>query len=314
MTIYILRRLLLIVPVLFSVSTALFVLMRVVPGDVARTILGQNASPDAIAALRHQMGLDRPLLVQYGDWLWGMVHGDLGESLRSGYPVSTLIRQRFPATLELTAAAMIMSLATAIPLGILAAVRRGTWLDHVTTAVGIAGLSFPNFWLGTLLILFVALKLEWLPPFGYTPFLDDPLQSVRLLALPALTLGSSMTAVVMRMTRSSMAEVLGEEFVKTARAKGLTERRVLYGHALKNALIPVLTVVGLQTGFLFGGAVIIENLFAWPGIGRLTLDGVFQRDYPVVQGTVLFVAALFVFINLLVDVLYSYLDPRIHYR
>ena len=311
---YILRRLLLIVPVLFGVSTALFVLMRVVPGDVARTILGQNASPEAVAALREQMGLDRPLLVQYGDWLWGLARGDLGDSLRTGHPVSTLIRQRFPATLELTAAAMVVSLAAAIPLGILAAVRRGTWLDHLTTAVGLAGLSIPSFWLGTLLILFVALKLGWLPPFGYEPLADDALRSVRLLVLPALTLGSSMAAVVMRMTRSSMVEVLGEEFVKTARAKGLAERRVLYGHALKNALIPVLTVVGLQTGFLFGGAVIIENLFAWPGIGRLILDGVFQRDYPVVQGAVLFVAALFVLINLVVDVLYSFLDPRIHYR
>jgi len=302
------------IPVLFGVSTALFVLMRVVPGDVARTILGQNATPEAISALRHQMGLDKSIGAQYTDWLWGLVRGDLGQSLRSGYPVSTLIGQRFPATLELTVAAMVISLMTAIPLGILAAVKRGSWIDHLTAVIGLAGLSIPSFWLGTLLILFVALKLRWLPPFGYTPFFDDPLQSLRHLALPALTLGFSMTAVVMRMTRSSMVEVLGEEFVKTARAKGLIERRVLYGHALKNALIPVLTIIGLQTGFLFGGAVIIENLFAWPGIGRLTLDGVFQRDYPVVQGSVLFVAVLFVLINLVVDVLYSYLDPRIHYR
>jgi peptide/nickel transport system permease protein len=311
---YILRRLFLMIPVLFGVSTALFVLMRVVPGDVARTILGQNATPEAIGALRHQMGLDQSIGGQYVDWLWGLVRGDLGESLRSGFPVSTLIGQRFPATLELTAAAMAISLVTAIPLGILAAVKRGSWIDHVTAVIGLVGLSIPSFWLGTLLILFVALKLRWLPPFGYTPFFDDPLQNLRNLALPALTLGFSMTAVVMRMTRSSMVEVLGEEFVKTARAKGLIERRVLYGHALKNALIPVLTVIGLQTGFLFAGAVIIENLFAWPGIGRLTLDGVFQRDYPVVQGSVLFVALLFVLINLVVDVLYSYLDPRIHYR
>jgi peptide/nickel transport system permease protein len=228
--------------------------------------------------------------------------------------VRTLIAQRFPATLQLTAAAMVISLAIAIPLGIIAAVRRGSWVDHVTSAVGLVGLSFPNFWLGTLLVLFVSLRLDWLPPFGYTPFIEDPLESLRYLLLPSITLGVSMAAVVMRMTRSSMVEVLGEDFVKTARAKGLAERRVLYGHALKNALIPVLTIIGLQTGFLFGGAVIIENLFAWPGIGRLTLDGIFQRDYPVVQGTVLFVAVLFVLINLLVDVFYSVLDPRIHYR
>lgn len=311
MLVYILKRLLLIVPVLFGVSTALFILMRVVPGDVAHTILGRNATPEAIAALRLQMGLNRPLLVQYGTWLAGLAHGDLGASLRTGYPVSTLIAQRFPATLELTTAAMMLSLVTAIPLGILAAVRRGSWVDHLTAMVALAGLSIPSFWLGTLLILFVALKLGWLPPFGYTPFITDPLESLRVLALPAFTLGSSMTAVVLRTTRASMIGVLGEEFIKTARAKGLTERRVLYGHALKNALTPVLTVVGLQTGFLFGGAVIIENLFSWPGIGRLILDGVFQRDYPVVQGTVLFVAVLFILINLVVDILYSYLDPRI---
>lgn len=311
---YVLKRLLLILPVIFGVSTLLFVLMRVVPGDVARTILGQNASPEATAALRQQMGLDRPLPVQYGDWLWGLVRGDLGESLRTGYPVTTLIGQRFPATLQLTAAASLMSLALAIPLGIVAAVRRGSWVDHLTATVGLAGISFPSFWLGTLLILFVALRLRWLPPFGYTPFTEDPLESLRTLALPAFTLSTSMMAVVMRMMRSTMVEVLGNDFIKTARAKGLNERRVMYAHALKNAFIPVLTIIGLQTGFLFGGAVIIENLFAWPGIGRLTLDGVFQRDYPVVQGAVLFVAVLFVLINLAVDVLYGYLDPRIQYR
>lgn len=311
---YFIRRLLLIVPVLFGVSTALFVLMRVVPGDVARTILGQNASDEALAALRHQMGLDRPLIVQYADWLRALAHGDLGRSLRNGYPVTTLILQRFPATLELTMAAMVISLSTAVPLGIAAAVRRGSWVDHLTAAIGLAGVSVPSFWLGTLLILFVALKLRWLPPFGYVPLTDNVFDGLRVVLMPAVTLGASMTAVVMRMMRSTMIEVLNEDFIKTARAKGLAERRILYGHALKNALIPVLTIVGLQTGFLFGGAVIIENLFAWPGIGRLTLDGIFQRDYPVVQGTVLFVAALFVFINLVVDMLYGYLDPRIRYR
>lgn len=310
---YILRRLLTMIPVMFLVTVIVFMLLHLTPGDPATSMLGEEASPEAVAALRQRLGLDQPLPVQYGKWLISAVQGDLGRSIRSNQPVSEAIRERLPATFQLSILAVLVSLTIAIPVGIVSAMRRNSPLDTTATTFALLGVSLPNFFLAILLIYLFSLHLGWLPPIGYTPFFDDPLDSLKRMIMPALTLGTALSAIVMRMTRSSLLEVLDQDYVRTARAKGLTEARMVRVHALRNALIPVVTVVGLQIGALLGGAIIIESIFVVPGVGRLLVDSIFQRDFPLVQGVVLFASLAFLFANLAVDLIYAYLDPRIRY-
>jgi peptide/nickel transport system permease protein len=316
MTRYLIRRVLQVVPVLFGVSVAVFLMLRLIPGDVVDLILGSegSASPERMAQLRAMFGLDRPFYEQYLAWIGGLLTGDLGRSIRTSRPILPDIVARLPVTLELTAMAMLLSLGLALPLGVLSAVRRHTRLDSAVRVLGLVGLSIPNFWLASMMILVVSTQARGvLPTSGFTPPSQDLLGSLRSLLLPSVALAVANMAILMRMTRSSMLEVLRQEYVNTARSKGLVERAVVYRHALRNALIPVATIAGVQVGYLLGGAIIVEQIFALPGVGTLILNGILQRDYPVVQAGVLFVAASFVLVNLAVDVLYAYLDPRIHY-
>jgi peptide/nickel transport system permease protein len=310
---YILRRLLTMIPVMFLVTVIVFMLLHLTPGDPATSMLGEEASPEAIAALRQRLGLDEPMPVQYAKWLGSALQGDLGRSIRSNQPVTEAIRERLPATIQLSLLSVLVSLIIAIPVGIISAMRRNSPLDTTATTFALLGVSLPNFFLAILLIYLFSLRLGWLPPIGYTPFFDNPLDSLKRMIMPALTLGTALSAIVMRMTRSSLLEVLDQDYVRTARAKGLTESRMVRVHALRNALIPVVTVVGLQIGALLGGAIIVESIFVVPGIGRLLVDSIFQRDFPLVQGVVLFASLAFLFANLLVDLIYAYLDPRIRY-
>ncbi len=311
---YLIRRLLAVIPVLFGISLIVFFLVHLVPGDVVAVLLGPTTTPAAREALRRLFGLDQPLYVQYLQWLGGVLHGDLGTSLRTGQPVLSSILDRVSVTAELAGFAMIIALLIGIPAGVIGAVKRYSRVDYAVTIFALAGLSVPNFLLSTLLILAFSLTLPLLPPSGYVPFFTDPLQNVRLMVMPALALGLGAASYITRMTRSSVLETLGQDYVRTARAKGLRPTSVVVGHALKSALIPIVTVVGIQLGYLLGGAVIVEAVFAVPGVGRLALDSINMRDYPVVQGTVLFITAAFVFINLTVDILYAYLDPRVRYQ
>jgi len=258
-------------------------------------------------------GLDLPVHVQFGQWLAAAVQGDLGSSLRTGRPIATDLALRFPVTLELTVLSLVIALVIALPVGVLAALNRGRWLDHLGSVFALLGLSVPGFFLGILLILLFSLELGWLPPAGYVPFGEAPLTNLRHMILPALSLGLILAAATARIVRSTLLEVLGRDYVRTARAKGLAEHSVILRHALRTALIPVVTVVGLQFGQLLGGAVIIEQVFSLPGVGRFALEGINLRDYPVVQGAVLLIAAAFVVVNLLVDVLYTLIDPRVRY-
>ncbi len=308
---YILRRLLALVPVLFGISLVTFFLIRLVPGDVVAVMLGTDADPQKVAEIRRLFGLDQPLHVQYLDWMGKLLRGDLGVSLRTRQPVTWEISQRLPVTLELALLSSLLTVALAIPIGILTAVKQYSKADYLATVLTILGVSIPGFWLGTMLSLVFALNLRWLPPIGYTPFFDNPLENLRNMILPTLSLSAALIAVVMRQTRSSMLEVIGQDYVRTARAKGLSEQIVTYRHALKNALIPVITVLGIQTGRLLGGAVVIEQVFALPGMGRLVVDSIAQRDYPLVQGVVMVIATVFVLSNFAVDLLYTVVDPRI---
>jgi peptide/nickel transport system permease protein len=311
MTRFIVQRLLLTIPVLFLVSVIVFTLINLIPGDPALLMAGGEAGRDVVEALRKQMGLDKPLVVRYLIWLNRVARGDLGKSVRDGRPVLGVLLQKLPVTIQLAVAAMLVSWLIAIPAGIMAAWRRRTVLDYTATTVALAGLSVPNFWLGIMLIYLFAVNLRWLPPSGYVEPWIDPIRSLTLMILPATVLGTALAALLMRLLRSSMLEVLSTEFVRTAHAKGLSDRVVILRHALKNAMIPVATVMGLQLGGLLGGAVITETIFAVPGIGRLAIESIFTRDYPMVQGVVLFSAVAIVFVNFAVDVIYSLLDPRI---
>ena len=307
----IVSRVLATVPVLVGIVVLTFVLMRLVPGDVVDAMLAENRDPAVEAELREFFGLNRPPAQQIAEYLGGLARGDLGMSLRTGRPVAEEIMARLPATVELALAALLFSLLIAIPAGVLTATRRNQVADYVARTIALAGLAVPNFWLGILFITLFSVQLRWLPSGGFAS-LDDPVQNLRLLLLPALTLGASIAAVTMRMTRSSLLEVLGQDFVRTARSKGLRERQVLYVHALRNALVPVVTVIGIQAGRLLGGTVVVEQVFGWPGIGSLIVRAIGQRDYPLVQGSVMFLALVFVLVNLVVDILYLYLDPRLH--
>lgn len=310
---YVLRRLGTMVPVLAVVSVIVFSLIHLTPGDPVSIMLREEADPATAAALRTALGLDRPLPIQYLAWLGRAVRGELGRSIRTNQPVTEAILERLPVTLSLAAAASLLALAVALPAGIVSAVRRNSVADVTGTVVALSGVSLPNFWLAILLIFLFSVSLGWLPPLGWVSPARDFWAGLRSLVLPAITLGTAMAAVVMRMTRSSLLEVLQLEFVRTARAKGLGETAILLRHALRNALIPVVTVVGLQAGALLGGAIITETIFALPGVGRLLVDAIFQRDFPIVQGVVLFLAVNFLLVNLLVDLTYAALDPRIRY-
>lgn len=313
---YLLRNLLSAIPTLFGVAVITFLLMRAVPGDVVTQLVGleANLSQERLAELRRLFGLDLPLHVQFGQWFGAVLQGDLGSSLRTSRPVADDLWLRFPVTLQLTLMGLAVALLIAVPLGILAAIQRGRAADYIASLFALLGLSVPGFFLAVLLILLFALQLGWLPPAGFVPFNENILENLRHMLLPAISLGVILAGAITRVLRSSLLEVLGRDYVRTARAKGLSERIVIYRHALRNALIPVVTVIGLQFGSLLGGAVIIEQVFSLPGVGRFALDGINLRDYPVVQGTVLFVAAAAVVVNLAVDMLYSLIDPRIRYE
>ncbi len=309
---YLARRALSLLPILLLMSVIVFVLIRLVPGDPIDVMYGSEGMDEIRrTALSRDLGLDQPVVVQYGKWLWRAVSGDLGRSYRAQMPVLQLVGQRLPATLVLSFAALIFSLIIAIPLGVLAAVKRNSWADFGATAFAIFGISLPNFWSGIMLVLVFAVGLKWLPSIGYVPPTDNFFNAMRHLILPAVCLGWGLAGTTTRLTRSSLLEELSKDYVRTARGKGLAENVVILGHALRNALIPTVTMIGLQLGFLIGGAVVVETVFAWPGIGLLVVDSIFARDYPVVQGVVLVIAVMVVVVNLAVDVIYTILDPRI---
>lgn len=313
---YVLRRVLTLVPTLIGVTILVFLMIRLIPGTVVDQIIGTEAKVDesARAAIRAFFGLDQPLHVQYWRWFSGLLQGDLGQSWRSGLPVSKMIFDRLAVTAELALGALLISLLVGIPLGILSAVRENTPLDHVARIASLFSLSIPIFWQAAMIILALSLWFRWVPPVEYTPLTRDPVTNLKQMVLPALVLGTVVAAQVMRMTRSALLDVLRQDYVRTARAKGLVERLVVSRHAFRNALIPVVTVVGVQVGYLLGGAVVTEEVFTLPGIGRLVLNAVYERDYPLIQGTILFIAVLFMLSNLIVDLLYAYLDPRIRYQ
>ena len=302
------------VPVAFLVTIIVFALMRMAPGDPVLVYAGEERDPESLDQLRHLYGLDQPLPVQYVVWLEHAVQGDLGRSLRTRQKVGEAIVQRLPATLELGLAAITLSISVALVVGTLSAIKRNSVVDLLATGVTLGGVSLPNFFLGLILILVFGLAFRLLPPGGYVPLADDPGGNLRRLILPAITLATASLAVNMRQVRSSMLDVLSQEYIRTARAKGLRERPIITRHALKNALIPVVTIIGLQIGAIIEGAIITETIFSWPGVGRLVVDSITGLDYPVVQAVVLVSALSFMISTLVVDVLYAWFDPRISYR
>lgn len=309
--IFFLRRLVGTIPVLFLVSIMVFLLIHLIPGDAATVVLGEEATPQAKAELRHQLGLDQPLPIQYGHWIWNVLHGNLGKSLTDQTPVLQEIQQRLPVTFELALISFVVALLIAIPAGIISATRRGRFVDYIGTGVSLAGMSIPSFWLAMMLIILFAVNLGWLPASGYVPFTQDPKQNLQAMLLPAVATGFREAAVLMRMMRSSLIDVLHQDYVRTARAKGLGQRVVIMGHAVKNALIPVVTTSGLAVAGLLGGLVLTERIFSIPGFGNMIVTATMDRDFVTVQGAVLVSAILVIMVNLLVDVMYALLDPRI---
>jgi peptide/nickel transport system permease protein len=308
---FLIRRVLLTLPILFIVSVVCFSLINLIPGDPATVILGPEASEQAKEQMRERLGLDKPIVVQYVDWLGGVLHGDLGESLVDGTPVSQLILQRLPVTLELALGTFLVSLTIAVVAGILSASNRGTWVDYVSTGFALGGISIPHFWLGMMFIIIFAVNLGILPASGYVPFFEDPAANIAAMILPVFATGLRESAELMRMLRSSLLEELGSDYVRTAFSKGLTRRVVVIRHAVRNALIPFVTAGGLQIAALLGGLVVTEQVFQLPGVGRLIVESILERDFTVVQGAVLTVTAIVVVINVLVDMLYAVIDPRI---
>ena len=308
---FLFHRILQMIPVLFFVSLIIFVLINLIPGDAARVFLGEEATPDAVAALRHELGTDRPLYVQYARWVGGMLQGNFGHSFKDNTPVLPTLLQKIPVTGELTGAALVVAWVIAIPAGVVAAWRQRTATDYGASAAALLGLSIPNFWLGIMAIYLFAVDLHWLPASGWTPLTVDASRNLRALVMPACVLGLVLAAVVMRQLRSSMIEVLSADFVRTAKAKGLGGRVVLIRHTLRNAVIPVITVMGIQMGTLLGGAVITETIFAVPGLGQLAVNSIYTRDFPMLEGVVMFSALSILLVNLLVDIVYSLIDPRI---
>jgi peptide/nickel transport system permease protein len=313
---YVLRRVLLAVPVLLLSSLIVFALMRVMPGDALIALMGEsgNVGERELAKLRKELGLDRPYTEQYALWLWEMVSFNPGYSIFTNEPIAVSLRKAIPVTLELAALSMVIGLVVAVPIGVLSATRQDSASDYAGRVVAVSGLSLPDFWLGTLVITFAAIWFHWIPPIGYVSFWESPWRNLQQFLLPAAVLGFRLSAATMRMTRSTVLEVLREDYVRTAWAKGLGGRIVVYKHALKNALIPVVTIVGGQLGVLLAGTVVVETIFALPGMGRLTVEAILYRDYPVVQTNVMLVAATLVTLNLVVDLTYAWLDPRIRYR
>ncbi|MGD9710839.1 MAG: ABC transporter permease [Thermomicrobiales bacterium] len=302
------------IPTIFLVSMMVFGLIRMAPGDPAAMRMGREAAKPEnlpkLEALREEMGLNEPIPVQYLYWLRDIGAGDFGDSLRNRKPTTELFFQKLPATIELIIGAMMFAIVLAFPLGILAAIKRGSLIDRAAMGFVSAGLAVPGFWLALTLILIFSVRLQWLPASGYVPFSEDPMENLKRLILPAVTLGTYLAATLMRFLRSDMIEVLAADYVRTARAKGLREKTVIVRHAMKNALIPVMTIAGLEIGALLGGAVIIEQVFGWSGVGWLTVQGIFDRDYPLVQTSVLFVTVGLIGVNLLTDLLYGYMNPR----
>ncbi|KQL33961.1 peptide ABC transporter permease [Bacillus sp. FJAT-25509] len=303
MTQYILNRIISAIIVIFGISILSFFLIHLIPGDPVKIMLGLNASPEQVAKLTHHLGLDKPLLVQYLQYINNVFHGDFGTSLKTGRPVLTEILDRFPETIKLAASGMIFAVIIGIALGVLAAKYKDTIIDTFCTGLATLGVSIPSFWLGILLILVFSVKLSWFPIADGTGF--------RSLILPAITLGVVMSTMISRLTRNGMVEVLSNDFIRTARSKGLEERHILFRHAFRNVLIPIITVIGLQIAALLGGTVIIEQVFNWPGLGTLSIGAIMSRDFPMIQGTVLFMGAVYVSVNILVDIVYSLIDPRV---
>jgi peptide/nickel transport system permease protein len=308
---FLIRRLLLTLPILFIVSVVCFSMINLIPGDPATVILGPEASEQAKEQMREQLGLNKPIVVQYVDWIGGVLHGDLGKSLVDRTPVSQLILQRLPVTLELALGTFLVSLTIAVVAGILSASKKGTWVDYVSTGFALGGISIPHFWLGMMFIIIFAVYLGWLPASGYVPFFEDPAANIAVMILPVLATGLRESAELMRMLRSSLLEELGSDYVRTAFSKGLSRRVVVIRHAVRNALIPFVTASGLQIAALLGGLVVTEQVFQLPGVGRLIVESILERDYTVVQGAVLTVTVIVILINVLVDLLYAVIDPRI---
>src|SRR5262245_16819580 len=312
--IYAARRLLLAVPLLYGMSVLVFGLMRIITGDPAVTVLGYKATPDAVRALRHTFHLDEPLPSQYLRWLVGLLRGDFGIDFRQNEPIGRMILDRLPVTVELTVLAALCAALLGVPVGLLAGARRRGAADRVSLALGLLGISIPDFWLGIMLILIFSLAAGLLPSSGFVPFGEDAVLNLQYLALPALTLSLSRAAALSRLTRAAVMDVMHRPFVQFARAKGLGEKAVLVRHVLPNAAIPIVTVIGLQVGYMLGGAIVVETIFALPGLGRMTLDAVLERNYPVVQSGLLVVGAMFMLVNLVTDMLYGLLDPRLRRR
>jgi peptide/nickel transport system permease protein len=310
---YILRRILSTLPVMGIVAMFVFSLLYITPGDPAAVIAGDQASPADVERIRQGLGLDRPFLVQFGSWLWGILHGDLGTSIFTNLPVSSLIAQRIEPTLSLMAITLVLTILIAVPLGVVAAWKAGSWIDRSIMGFAVFAFSLPVFVVGYVLAYVFALELEWLPVQGYTPLAEGLWPWLQHLILPAVALGGVYIALIARITRASMLEVLQQDYMRTARAKGLDQRSILFVHALKNAAVPIVTVIGIGVALLIGGAVVTESVFAIPGLGRLTIDAILRRDYPVIQGIVLLFSFVYVLVNLLVDVTYTLVDPRIRY-
>ncbi len=311
---YALRRIIQMIPVLLIVSIVVFLIIHLIPGDPAELIAGSNATPERIEALRREYGLDQPLSVQYLIWLKNVLTGNLGNSIVNNFPVNTLVMQRIPATVELALASALIGALVAFPLGIISALRPGSFVDFFTTLFSALSFAIPSFWLAILFILLFSLQFKLLPPSGRPDFSEQPVEHLKSLILPAMTLGIAMAAKLTRFLRSSMLDVINQDYTRTARAKGLSERLVVTRHAVRNALIPVITIFGLQIGDLLSGAIIVESIFAWPGVGRLTIQSVGWRDYAILQASVMFIVLAFLVVNLLTDLTYGLLNPRIRYE
>jgi peptide/nickel transport system permease protein len=310
---YIARRVLATIPVMGVVALFVFSLLYIAPGDPAAVIAGDQASPADVERIRQNLGLDRPFLVRFGEWVWQILHGDLGTSIFTNLPVTTMIAQRFEPTLSLMAITLCFAVTVAVPIGVLAAWKAGTWIDRIIMAFAVFGFSVPVFVIAYLLAFVFALELEWLPVQGYTPLSEGIWPWLENLILPAIALGCVYIALIARITRAAMLEVLQQDYIRTARAKGVGQRGILFVHALKNASVPIVTVIGIGIALLIGGAVVTESVFAIPGLGRLTVDAILRRDYPLIQGVVLLFSFIYVLVNLAIDLLYTLLDPRIRY-
>jgi peptide/nickel transport system permease protein len=310
---YVIRRVLATIPVMAVVALFVFSLLYIAPGDPAAVIAGDQATPADVERIRQSLGLDRPFLIRFGEWCWQILHGDLGTSIFTNLPVANLIAQRIEPTLSLMAVTLVFAVCIAVPMGVVAAWKAGTWIDRAIMAFAVLGFSVPVFVVGYLLADIFALQLDWLPVQGYTPLSNGLWPWLENLILPAVALGSVYVALIARITRAAMLEVLQQDYIRTARAKGIGQTDLLFVHALKNAAVPIVTVIGLGIALLIGGAVVTETVFAIPGVGRLTVDAILRRDYPVIQGIVLLFSFVYVLVNLVIDLLYTVLDPRIRY-